>query len=364
MKELINLGSGDPDVEAPRKVVNAAIEYLKEGGRWTHYSHIRKNPTQDNFLEAAVDYYKQFGPEYETEQIIPTSGSGAALYIAMATLLEKGDEILLFEPTFMAYFRKLDIMGVKMNFASLLEEKAWHPDTGALQDLVTPATKAILICSPNNPTGTVYTPHEIRTIAELAAENDLNIIADEIYLHYVFDDNVFTSISSLDGMMERTVNVMSFSKTFSMTGWRLGYAMVPKGLVKKAKEIASLASPTPSTFVHAAGAVALREGWDYVDEMRGEYGRRRDYFCKAVDDISGLKCKPFEGGFYAWVNIEETGLKSGEFTERLFDEENMRVSPGLRFRGSGDKYLRIALVRPVPVLEKAVERLDQFVSSL
>jgi len=362
--EPINLGGGDPDAEAPRKVVEAAKRYLDEGGVWTHYSHIRKNPIQDNFLEAVADYYKRFGPEYEPDQVLPTCGSGAALYIAMATLLEEGDEILTWEPAFMGYFRKLQTLGVKPILAPLEEEKGFHMDAETLPEYISPKTKAILLCSPNNPSGTVYTPEETKVIADLAKDHDLGVIADEIYLHYVFDDNVFTSISSLEGMQERTINVMSFSKTFSMTGWRLGYAIVPKKHVARAKELASLVSPTPSTFVHAAGAVALRECWDYVDERREKYLKRRNYFCDAVDDINGLSCTRFEGGFYAWVNISGTNLASGEFAERLLEEKKLRVTPGHIFGEGSDGYLRIALVRPVPVLEQAVDRLESFVASL
>ena len=364
MKEPINLGAGDPDVEAPRIVVETAVEALREGGRWTHYSHIRKNPTMDNFLEAVVDYYKGFGPTYELEQVIPTAGSGAALSVAMATLLGKGDEILMFEPAFMGYFGSLRELGVTPVLAPLPESRGFHPDMETLGEYVTPKTKAILICSPNNPTGTVLTPEETQGIADLAIEHDLNVIADEIYLHYVYDDNVFTAISGLEGMKERTINVMSFSKTFSMTGWRLGYALVPETHLENAKQKAGFTSAVPATFIHAAGAAALREGWDYVDERREEYMKRRNYFCDAMDGIDGLTCRRFEGAFYAWVKIAGTGLKSKEFVEGLAEKEKLNVSPGHVFGGNKEDYVRIALVRSVPVLEEAAERIKKFVESL
>ena len=364
MKQEINLGAGDPDAEAPRCVVDAAVEVLREGGPWTHYSHIRKNPTQDNFLEAVVNYYQRLGPTYKLEQVIPSAGSGAALSIAMATLLEKGDEILMFEPAFMGYFGPLRELGVKPVFAPLSEDRGFHPDTKTLGDYVTPKTKAILICSPNNPTGTVLTPEETQGIADVAIKHDLNVIADEIYLHYLYDDNVFTSISSLEGMKERTINVMSFSKTFSMTGWRLGYILVPERHLERAKQKAGFINAIPATFVHAAGAVALREGWDYVDNLRDEYIKRRNYFCDAVDRIKGLSCHRPEGGFYAWVKITETGLGSKKFVERLAEKEKLTVTPGNVFGGTIDDYIRVALVRPVPMLENAVERLGRFVESL
>jgi len=364
LKELINLGTGDPDREAPRKVAEAAKRYIDEGGVWTHYSHVQRDPQHKKFVEAAVDYYKKIGPEYNPEQVLPTCGSGAALYVAMATLLERGDEILMWDPAFMGYFSRLKTMGVKPVMAPLKEELDFHMDLETLPEYVSPKTKAILICSPNNPSGTVYTREETQAVADLAKDNDLQVIADEIYLHFIYDDNVFISMSGLPGMKERTINVMSFSKTFSMTGWRLGYNIVPDRHLARARQIASLAGVTPTTFVHGAGTIALTECWDYVDELREEYMRRRNYFCDAADGIEGLRCRRSEGAFYGWVNISETGLGSREFAERLMEKENVRLTPGIVFGGRSDGYMRVALVRPVPVLEQAVERLRAFVTSL
>ena len=360
----INLDAGDPDAEAPKRAIEAAIEAIERGGEWTHYSHLGRTKPKDAFLEAVVEYYKQFGPRYRSEQVLPTAGSGAALYIAMATVANRGDEILLFDPTFVGYFMKLKTMGVKPVFARLIKERGFHMDCDALEDCISSKTKAVLLCNPNNPTGTVYTRDELDAIRRLALDNDLYVIADEIYLHYIYDDNVFTSIASLKDMMERTISVMSFSKTFSMTGWRLGYAMIPEKLVSKAREFLSLTSSNPTTFVLAAGVSALKEGWTYVEERRREYDRRRKYFCNAIDKIGGLSCKPFEGAFYAWIDVSKTGLGSEQFVERLNKAENLQLTNGLRFGPASDRFVRAALVKPVSILEEAVKRLERFVGSL
>jgi aminotransferase len=364
MTDFIGLEMGDPDAEAPKKVVDAAIEYIKNGSEYTHYSHVGDTKTQRDFQEAAVKYYETFGTTYKPEQVLPTAGSGAALYVAMASALKQGDELLMWEPTFMGYYSKLKTMGVKPLLATLEEKNDFHPILDTISEKISSKTKAILLCNPNNPTGTVSKHQELMAIRDLAIDHDLTVIADEIYLHFIFDGNVFTSISSLEGMMDRTINVMSFSKTFSMTGWRLGYVMVPPKLLDKAKAILGMISANPTTFVHAAGAVALRECWDYVNELREEYDRRRKYFCTAVDKIQGLSCKPPEGGFYAWVNITKTGLGSEKFAERLAKSKKIIVTPGSVFGENTDGYIRVALVRPVPILTQAIERMEQFMTSL
>lgn len=363
MRININLEAGDPDAEAPESAIKAAIEAIKSGGEWTHYSHLGRTKPREVFLEAVVEYYERFGPKYKPEQILPTASSGAALYIAMATVVDRGDEIIIFDPTFVGYFGKLKTMRVKPIYARLSKDIGFHIDYDSLKNCISDKTKAILLCNPNNPTGTVFTRDELNAIRDLALDNDLYVIADEIYLHFVYDDNFFTSIASLDGMLERTINVMSFSKTFSMTGWRLGYAIVPESLLPKSKEYLSLSSSNPSSFVLAAGASALKEGWRYVEDRRREYQKRRDFFCKAVNSIDGLSCKPFEGAFYAWMDISETGLGSEQFVEQLNKSENVQLSPGSRFGSNSDGFVRAALVKPVPILEEAIRRLERFIDS-
>jgi aminotransferase len=359
--EFIKLTGGDPDVEAPQHVIDVALDAIKEGGRWTHYAGT-EIPRQ--FKEAVVDYYKAFGPEYRPENVVPAAGSSAALFIALRTVLDKGDEILLWSPSFRGHYRILECMGVRMSIAPLVRETGYHPDLDTLEDYIGPDTKAVLICNPNNPTGTVFTEKELRAIGDHALDHDLTIFSDEIYLHYVYDDNKFYSTASFEGLEDRTINIMSFSKTFSMTGWRLGFTIVPDGYLERASTIASMAAPRPATFVYAAGTAALRGDMSYVDERRRTYDERRRYFCGAMDDIEGLSCHLFEGAFYTWFDARSYGLKSEEFCDRLKEQENVALSPGHTFGVETDGFIRVPLVQPVPVLEDVAERLRRFVQSL
>ena len=363
-KEKIVLSVGDPDVEAPDYVFQAAYDKMKEGGDWTHYGFQTDRPA--GFKQAVVDYYKKFGGvDYEPSTVIPCAGSSAALYIALRTLLKEGDEILMFEPTYRGHFNILNGMGVKQNLVQLERENAYHPDLEDIKAAVTPKTKAVLVCNPNNPTGTVFTPEELKCIGDLAVDNDMGIYSDEIYLHFVYDDNKFTSTASLsDAYKERTINIMSFSKTFSMTGWRLGYIMVPEMYDKKAKGIAGMAAPRPPTFLYAAGEAALRGDFKYVDERVAAYDERRKYFCEAVDAIPGLTCDNFEGAFYAWFDARSTGMGSQGFTDKLAEKTGVYFSPGHTFGPSQDGMVRVPLCQPMPVLKEGVARLEKFMASL
>ncbi len=360
-KPYIRLNAGDPDVEAPRYAIDAALEAIRKGGEWTHYGG---TAIPQQFREAVVDYYKKWiGTEYKSDNVLPVAGSSAALYIALASVLKEGDEILLWEPSYSNHYVMLRDMGVKMNIAELPREKKYHMDLDRLPEHVTKKTKAVLVCNPNNPTGSVYTKKEIEAVGDLAEDHDMVIFSDEIYLHYVYDDNKFVAPSTIGNLRERTINVMSFSKTFSMTGWRLGYVIVPDGYLKQAQTVNRLTAPRPATFVYAAGTACLRGDFKYVDERRREYDARRRYFCKAVDDL-GFPCHMFEGAFYAWFDARRTGLKSQEFVERLEKAENVLLSPGSAFGTKQEGFIRVPMTAPVPVLMDVVARIERFMKTL
>ncbi|MBD3205894.1 aminotransferase class I/II-fold pyridoxal phosphate-dependent enzyme [Candidatus Bathyarchaeota archaeon] len=360
-KEYIALNAGDPDVEAPQYAINEALIGLIEGGKNTHYPHYSGYPTQ--FQEAVVDYYKEFtGVEYDPKNVISAAGSSAALFIALAAVLEQGDEVLMFTPYYMGHKNIFEGMGVKMNLVPLYRESNYHPDVDEIAEAITPKTKAALICNPSNPTGTVFKEEELKAIGDLAVDNDFAILADEIYLHFVYDDNKFISVAGLgDEIKDRTLCIMSFSKTFSMTGWRLGYDIIPDKYLDRADLFRGMTAPRPATFVYRAGIACLRGDFKYVDERKKEYEKRRNYFTEAVDEL-GWPCQKFEGAFYAWFDVTSTGMGSGEFLDKLEESQNVRLSPGDRFGADG--FIRVPLVQPVPVLEEVVNRLESFKDSL
>ena len=359
MKEFIDLSGGDPDIEAPASVIETAVEAIRKGGAGTHYSG--RTPHPKKFQEAVVKYYSTVGPEYDPRNVIPTAGGSAALYIALATILDRGDEALLWTPHYAGHPWILDEMGVKMNLAPLHRDTGYHPDVDRLQEYVTEGTRAIVLCNPANPTGTVFTEHELNAIGEVAVDQDLAVISDEIYLHYVYSPSKFVAPSNLSSLRDRTINVMSFSKTFSMTGWRLGYTILPDMYREKAQRVARMIAARPATFTLIAGTTALTGDFSYVEQRRAEYQRRRDYFVKAMNEL-GLYCHLFEGAFYAWVDAASTGLGSRDFVSRLKAAENVELSPGGMF--GDDSHIRVPLVQPVPVLEEVVTRMSRFLGSL
>ena len=359
--DFINLSGGDPDCEAPPWAIEATMNAIKEGGRWTHYAVM--TDVQKQFQQAVVYYYKQFGPEYEPKNVVPTAGSSAALYIALASVLSRGDEVLLWNPFYAGHKWILDEMGVKMNLAPLIPETNYHPEVESLHEHITKKTKAVIICNPANPTGTVFTEKELKTIGDHAVDNDLTIFADEIYLHFIYDDNKFVSTASIGDLYDRTINIMSFSKTFSMTGWRLGYDIMPESYLEKANKIRRMTGPRPAVFIYAAGIAALRGDFGYVEKRREAYDERRKYFVNAINEI-GFPCHLFEGAFYAWFDARKTELTSNEFVSRLHDKENVLLSPGSMFGCDTDGFIRVPLVKPVPVLEDVINRIERFSESL
>jgi aspartate/methionine/tyrosine aminotransferase len=359
MKDFIDLSGGDPEIEAPNTVIETALRAIKDGGKGTHYSG--RTPHPKAFQEAVVEYYSTVGPEYRPRNVIPTAGGSAALYIALATTLDRGDEALLWSPFYAGHPWILDEMEVKMNLAPLNRETGYHPDMDNIQEYITEGTRAIVLCNPANPTGTVFTEEELKAIVEVAIDQDLAIISDEIYLHYVYHPAKFVAPSSFPSLRERTINVMSFSKTFSMTGWRLGYLILPDEYREKAQRVARMIAARPATFTLMAGTAALKGDFSYVKKRQVEYKKRRDYFVKAMNDL-GLYCHLFEGAFYAWVDASSTGLSSRDFVAHLKKAENMELSPGGMF--GDDSHIRVPLVQPVPILEDAVDRISRFLDSL
>ena len=255
--EFIRIPGGDPDFEAPQHVKDAAIKAIQEGGRLTHYAHIGI----PEFLEAVVKYYSKYGVKYDSSNVRPTAGSSNALNAVLAAFLKPGDECIVFDPTFTPHFRVPPTLGANVVYVPL-NRGQFHMDSRELRVRVTDKSRLMILCNPNNPAGTVYTKEELEAIAEVAIEEDIIILADEIYNEFVYDGRKHIAMPSIDGMRERTVVVMSFSKTFAMTGWRLGYYIVPEEL--NAKISGMPVATAPSTFVQMAGAAALNIGGSLI----------------------------------------------------------------------------------------------------
>jgi aspartate/methionine/tyrosine aminotransferase len=357
--DVLRISSGDPDFEAPSYVKEAAIKAIQEGGKWTHYASAE---VTEEFGKAVCNYYSKYGVKYEPSQVNATAGSGVALYLVMAGLLKPGDECLTFDPTFGAHSRTPPEVGAKTVFVPLNKDY-FHLDPEELRKKITPKSRMLVLCNPNNPAGTVFTKDELKAIAEICVKNDIIVLADEIYNEFIFDGHKHYAIAAMDGMKERTVLVMSYSKTFGMTGWRLGYYVLPTELAPKFKAIPARAQP--ASFILHAGAAGLNGPWDYVEKACAEYDKRRKFFVNRMNEIKGISCHMFEGAFYAYPNIKQLKIPSAQFVQDFTAKEKVQISDGSSFGPVvAQGHLRIPLVKPVEILQTVTDKMERFIKSL
>jgi len=355
LKNVLTLLGGDPDFVTPKHIVDTAINALKEGK--THYP---PTPGIPELRQAIAKYNWKYGIDWKASEVIVTSGSGIALYMAMKGTLTPGEEVIVLDPYFMAYHDLINYFGAKEVPVSLEEDSGYHLNIENLTEKITSKTKMIILCTPNNPTGTVFNKKELTGIADLAKDNDLLVISDEVYNEYIWDENIHQSISNLPGMKERTIICNSFSKTFAMTGWRLGYLIADEPIANLLAKIP--VGYRPATFIQLAGIKALKGTWIPMNKMKHEYDTRRQYLVKRLNEINGLSCPMPEGAFYLFPNIEETGQKSIPFCEGLLEEKKIGIVPGLACGNNGEDHVRIPLVKPMEELTKFADGIEEYIS--
>ena len=359
MDGVISLGVGEPDFVTSWHVREAAIASLEQG-----YTSYTANAGLLELREEIAHYMKtQFKVEYSPDtEIIVTVGASSAIDIAMRTILDPGDEVIVIEPCFVSYTPMVTLAGGVAVTVQALKENDFKIQPNQLEAVITGKTKAIMLCSPNNPTGTMLNTEELQAIADLAIEYDLLIIADEIYAELVYDEE-YTSMAAIEGMQERTILVSGFSKSFAMTGWRLGFVCAPPEISEAMLKIHQYALMCASTTAQYGALEALRNGRPDVDEMVKSYRRRRNYIVQSLNEI-GLTCHAPGGAFYAFPSIESTGLTSQEFAEQLLLKEGVAVVPGDVFGESGEGHIRCSYASSLEQLQEAVKRMKYFIDSL
>ncbi|PZX08342.1 aminotransferase [Psychrobacillus insolitus] len=359
MDGVISLGVGEPDFVTSWHVREAAIASLEQG-----YTSYTANAGLLELREEIANYMKtQFKVEYSPDtEIIVTVGASSAIDIAMRTILDPGDEVIVIEPCFVSYTPMVTLAGGVAVTVQALKENDFKIQPNQLKAVITGKTKAIMLCSPNNPTGTMLNTEELQAIADLAIEYDLLIIADEIYAELVYDEE-YTSMAAIEGMQERTILVSGFSKSFAMTGWRLGFVCAPPEISEAMLKIHQYALMCASTTAQYGALEALRNGRPDVDEMVKSYRRRRNYIVQSLNEI-GLTCHAPGGAFYAFPSIESTGLTSQEFAEQLLLKEGVAVVPGDVFGESGEGHIRCSYASSLEQLQEAVKRMKYFIDSL
>jgi len=353
-RSIIHLELGEPDFHPAAPVVDAVRAAVVEGR--DRYVSPRGIPA---LREAIAAYLKRTrGLDVAAEQVLIAPGCKMALALAMMALIEPGDEVLYPDPGFPIYpsfTRGLGATAVPF----LLEEKnQFQPDIAEIAAKITPRTKVLIFNSPNNPTGTVFSDEMLAQLARLAVKNDLWVMADEIYARILFSGG-YKSIYALPGMAERTIIIDGFSKSFAMTGWRLGYAVAPKELIDAMDLLVLNTFTCTAEFTQVAAVEALQDSTNAVDAMVAEYRKRRDLFVTKLNAIPGFRCQTPEGAFYAWVNIEDTGLPAEEVARILLEEAGVAGIAGAAFGPAGKNYLRFSLVSSRHLLEEALERIER-----
>ena len=354
---IISLGIGEPDFDTPEHIKEYAKKALDKG--LTHYS---PNAGILELREAVAEKFKKHnGIDADPKtQIMITVGTNQQILMGLATFLKDNEEVLIPSPMFVSYAPAVVLAGGKPVEVPTYEENEFRLTADELEKYVTPKTRALIINTPNNPTGAVLTKKDLEEIADFAVEHDLMILSDEVYEYFVYDGVKNYSIASLDGMFERTITMNGFSKTFAMTGWRLGFVVAPEWVIERMTRFQMYNATCPVTFIQYAAAKALRDerSWKAVEEMRREYERRRNLVWKRLNEMGLLTVKP-KGAFYIFPRVKDTGLSSKEFSELMIKEAKVVMVPGSAFGKAGEGYVRISYATAYEKLEEAMNRMEK-----
>lgn len=359
MKDVISLGVGEPDFDTPWHIRDEGI-YSLEKGRTAYTSNAGLKELK---MEIAKYLERRFQVSYDYDkEMMITVGGSEAIDMALRAMLDPGDEVLIPQPSYVSYVPCTVLANGRPVIINLKEENDFRLTAQELEEAITPKTKILVLPFPNNPTGAIMERKDLEAVAKIVIEHDLYVISDEIYAELTYlDDHV--TIASLPGMRERTVLINGFSKAYSMTGWRLGYACAPAAILEqmlKIHQYAIMCAPTTSQY---AAVEAVRNGDADVKEMREEYNGRRRYLVKRLRDM-GLSCFEPYGAFYAFPCIKKFNMSSDEFATRMLQEEKVVVVPGTAFGDCGEGFLRISYAYSLHKLKEALDRMEGFVEKL
>jgi aminotransferase len=359
MDDVISLGIGEPDFTTPEPILEAGIEALRQGE--THYT---SNAGIYELREAISDLLEEkYGVDYNpNNEVVVTVGVSEALYLALTAVINPGEEIIIPTPCFVSYQAEVLLAGgMPIEVPGSLVNK-FQPEPGLIEAAITPKTKAIFIGFPNNPTGAVATRENLLAISRIAEKHDLLVISDEIYDSLVYGVE-HVCFASLPGMKERTITLGGFSKSYAMTGWRVGYAAAPAEILEGLVRIHQYTVMSAPSISQLAALAAINHGADHVEEMRVKYDRRRLLIVSRLNEI-GLETFLPEGAFYAFPKITSTGLDDEEFAQKLLEEERVAVVPGSAFGAGGSGFVRCSYATKYEKIEAALERIEKFVKRI
>ena len=360
LDNVISLGVGEPDFLTPWHIRNTAIDYLDKGA--TRYT---ANAGLAALRAEICDFYaRKYNIEYNSKtEALVTVGGSEGIDMAIRSVISPGDDVLLVEPCFVCYRPIVEICGGNVITINTKAEDNFKLTADEIEAAVTPKTKLIIMLYPNNPTGAVMRKEDLVKIIPVIKKHDLLVLTDEIYSALTYGNEAHTSIASLPGMKERTIVINGFSKTYSMTGWRLGYALAPAEIISqmtKLHQFAIMSAPTNSQY---AAVEALKNGDADIEKMREEYDLRRRYTVSRFNEM-GLPCFEPEGAFYAFPSIKSTRLSSDDFCEKLIMDKRVAVIPGNAFGDCGEGHIRVSYCYSIDNIKKAADRIEEFVNSL
>ncbi len=357
-QNVISLGIGEPDFDTDNRIINRAFELVKEK-KSTHYTPV---PGYKELREAIANKYREENKfEINYEEVIVTHGAQYALMLTMLTLLNPGDEILIPDPYYPSYYSQAVLTGAVPVFIPTFEKDGFKVRSENIERKITKRTKSLILNTPNNPTGAVLEKDDLEEISKVVIKNDLIVISDEAYETMLYDNKKHFCIANFPGMKERTITINSFSKRYAMTGWRVGYAVATKEIIRNMMKISGNNLSCPCSVSQQAAIAALKSSSNIIKKMNLEYEKRRNFIVTELNKIKGISCKKPEGAFYVFVNIKETGRSSEQIYDELLTKGGVVVIPGSAFGKQGEGYIRIAYTLPIDKLGKALDRIKKVI---
>jgi aspartate aminotransferase len=352
-KDIVHLEIGEPDFDTPENVVNAGVEALRGG--WTHYGPSAGLPELRQAIADEVSRTR--GVKVVPEEVVVVPGGKPTMFFLMLALLDEEDEVIYPNPGFPIYESMINFLGARAVPIKLREEMDFRLDANDIKSLISDRTKLVIINTPHNPTGGVLTERDVRDIAAAIGDRDITVLSDEIYSRLIFEGRHF-SIMSLDGWKDRTVLLDGFSKTYAMTGWRLGYGVMRADLAAQISRLATNSTSCTATFTQRAGIEALRGDQTSVEKMSEAFRARRDMFVAGLNKIKGFSCRMPHGAFYTFPNITKTGWPSKKLADAMLEEAGVACLSGTAFGAFGEGYLRLSVANSMENLQKALDRID------
>jgi aspartate/methionine/tyrosine aminotransferase len=352
-KSIIHLEIGEPDFDTPANVIEAAVDALHHG--WTHYGPSAGLP---ELRQTIADYVSRTrGVRVTPEEVVVVPGGKPIIFFTIMSLIDEEDEVIYPNPGFPIYESMIHYVGGKPVPVQLREDHDFSLDVSELAPLITDRTKLIILNSPQNPTGGVMQRRDVEQVAKLIGDRNILVLSDEIYSRLLFEGEHF-SIMSVPGMQERTILLDGFSKTYAMTGWRMGYGVMRPDLASQITRLMTNSNSCTASFTQMAGIEALRGDQSSVDHMCGEFKRRRDVFVAGLNKIKGFSCRLPKGAFYVFPNITKTGWKSKPLADALLEQAGVAALSGTAFGEFGEGYLRFSVANSLENLQQALDRLD------